>query len=288
MDKPGENEKANKIYVGSKIKFKDLARLFEDISKLDDNKSKTGGRGLGKNEEKKRRLQEFHKFWRDAAAKLKETTAGDKETVVEDNYYPVMRLLLPSDDRRVYGLKEAKLAKYLIEALGLAPNGDDAKKLLNFRAPTNVKSDGDFASSAYFVLKSRCQDDITLTIQEVNHHLDIIAENNAKGKEGQAYVNKSITHLLVNLSALQLKWLIRIILKELKIGIKENTILDAFHQDAIDFYNCTSSIEKVCEALNDPSKRLHEVAISLFSPCRPMLGTFQLFTNYLFILIMNL
>ena len=123
-------------------------------------------------------------------------------------------MVRPRHDRRVYGLKETKLAKYLIDALCIAPKSDDAQKLLNYRAPTNVKSDGDFASVAFFVLKNRCQEDSTLTIHEVNHHLDIISYNNARGKEGQRDVNKSIKHLLVNLSALQLKWLIRIVLKD--------------------------------------------------------------------------
>jgi DNA ligase-4 len=133
-------------------------------------------------------------------------------------------------------------------------------------------SDGDFASVAFFVLKNRCQESNTLSVEEVNHYLNVISSNNAKGKEGQKEVNESIKHLLVNLSALQLKWLIRIILKDLKIGMKEATILDAYHPDAMDLYNFTSSLEKVCDTLNDPKKRLHEVGIELFSPCRPMLG----------------
>lgn len=183
-----------------------------------------------------------------------------------------MRLLLPGDDRRVYGLKEVKLAKYLIEALCIASKSDDALKLMNYRAPGNAKSDGDFASVAYFVLKNRCREDITLSIAEVNNHLDIISSSNSRGKEGQKDVNNSIKHLLVNLSALQLKWMIRIILKDLKIGIKEHVILDAFHPDAMDLYNFTSSLEKVCQTLNDPTKRSHELGVNVFSPCRPMLG----------------
>ena len=94
-----------------------------------------------------------------------------------------------------------------------------------------------------------------------------------KGKEGQNEVNDSIKHLIVSLSALQLKWLFRIILKDLKIGIKETIIFDSFHPDAIDLYNFTSSLEKVCNTLIDPLKRLNEIAVTIFTPCRPMLGT---------------
>lgn len=85
-------------------------------------------------------------------------------------------------------------------------------------------------------------------------------------------VNNSIKQLLVSLSALQLKWLIRIILKDLKIGIRETVIFESFHPDAMDLYNFTSSLEKVCDTLTDPSRRLHEVGVEIFTPCRPMLG----------------
>ena len=255
------------VSVSSKVSFKSFAKLLEQIINID--LTSANARAIGKNEEKKRTLQKFMERFREMA---KHISAEKKDIKVDDNLFPIIRLLLPGDDRRTYGLKETKLAQYLIDALSIAKKSDDAQKLTNYRAPNNVKSEGDFASVAYLVLKNRTQDDSTLTIEEVNKHLNIISENNAKGKEGLKEVNKSITHLLVNLSALQLKWLIRVILKDLRIGIKENTILDAFHPDAIDLYNFTSSLEKVCETLNDPNKRLHEIGVSVFSPCRPMLG----------------
>lgn len=231
---------ANEIVsVASKIKFKDLASLLERIAKIDD--APTSARGQGKTEAKKTELQTFIQTWRSIADKLRSPTSK-----LDENFFPVMRLLLPADDRRTYGLKEVRLAKALCEALCIGVKTDDGQKLINFRAPLHMKSsDGDFASVAYFVLKNRCQESNTLSIEEINHHLDTIATQNARGKEGQKEVNDSIKHLLVNLSALQLKWLIRIILKDLKIGIKEPTILDAYHPDAMDLYNFTSSLEKV-------------------------------------------
>jgi DNA ligase-4 len=63
--------------------------------------------------------------------------------------------------------------------------------------------------------------------------LNLIAINNTKGKEGHNEVSKSIRYLIMHLSALQLKWLIRIILKNLNIGIKENAIFDVYHVRAI-------------------------------------------------------
>jgi DNA ligase-4 len=76
----------------------------------------------------------------------------------------------------------------------------------------------------------------------------------------------------MKMNALQLKWLIRIILKDLKIGVKGHIVLEAFHPDATNLYNFTSSLEEVCEKLNDPKKRINEILIQLFQPCYPMLG----------------
>lgn len=76
----------------------------------------------------------------------------------------------------------------------------------------------------------------------------------------------------MKMNAIQLKWLIRIILKDLKIGVKEHIVLEAYHPDATNLYNFTSSLEEVCEKLNDPKKRINEIMIQLFQPCYPMLG----------------
>ena len=49
-----------------------------------------------------------------------------------------MRLLIPQVDkaRPAYGLKETALAKQYIDILNIARESRDAKKLLNYRAPT--------------------------------------------------------------------------------------------------------------------------------------------------------
>ena len=59
-------------------------------------------------------------------------------------------------------------------------------------------------------------------------------------------VKHSLLHLLRNTSALEQKWLIRMILKDMKLGLSENSILYAFHPDARDLYDVTNSLEKVC------------------------------------------
>lgn len=96
---------------------------------------------------------------------------------------------------------------------------------------------------AYFVLKNRCPEKGTLTIQEVNNCLDGIATNNAAKKKD--LVRKNILKLLTNMSAIELKWLIRMIVKELKVGLSQMSVFSVYHPDAEEFYNVNNNLEKV-------------------------------------------
>ncbi|XP_065897200.1 DNA ligase 4-like isoform X2 [Dysidea avara] len=184
-----------------------------------------------------------------------------------------MRLLIPHLDklRPAYGMKEVVLAKYYIEILNISKESADAKKLLNFRAPHAAKQDaGDFAAVAYFVLKNRCPEKGSLTVANVNSYLNDLCMANTK--RDRPAMKKALQMLLRNTSALEQKWLIRIIMKEMKTGLSENSVFAVFHPDAADLFNVCSSLDKVCSDLRDPSTRLNETAISLFQPFRPMLG----------------
>ncbi|KAI1885348.1 hypothetical protein AGOR_G00219210 [Albula goreensis] len=170
-----------------------------------------------------------------------------------------------------YGIKENMLAKLYIDVLGLPKNGPEANKLLHFRAPTTSQGEaGDFAVIAYFVLKKRCTREGNLTIKEVNDFLDSVAMNNA-GKQ-KDLVRKNLLHLITQSSALEQKWLIRMILKDMKLGMSKETALQVFHPDAPELYNVTTDLDKVCRQLHDPSVSLSEVSIGLFSAFRPMLA----------------
>ena len=51
-----------------------------------------------------------------------------------DQYYPIMRLLLPKlDKERTYGVKEASLAGLYMECLGIARDSEDGKRLIEWR-----------------------------------------------------------------------------------------------------------------------------------------------------------
>jgi len=58
-------------------------------------------------------------------------------------------------------------------------------------------------------------------------------------------VRRALGRLLRELSAREQKWLIRIIMKELKAGLSQRFVFNSYHQDAEDLYNVKMSLEKV-------------------------------------------
>lgn len=218
--------------------------------------------------EKSKTLSDFIESWRKFHSVLHK---DDPKTT--DSFYPAMRLLVPSFERErmAYGIKENMLAKLYIDVLGLPKNGPEANKLLNYRAPTSTQGEaGDFAGMAFFVLKKRCSGQGNLSIKEVNDFLDSVAINNATKKKD--LVKKSLLHLITQSSALEQKWLIRMILKDMKIGMSKEIVLQVFHPDAPELYNVNTDLNKVCQQLHNPAVSLSEVSIGLFSAFKPMLA----------------
>lgn len=82
-----------------------------------------------------------------------------------------------------------------------------------------------------------------------------------------------ITKIIRKFSSIEQKWLIRIILKDLKIGISDKLVLTQYHIDAIEYLNVNSNLKKLCDSLKDPNSRYCHMSISLFTPVRPMLAS---------------
>lgn len=242
--------------VASHVPFADLCSTLERIQR-------SKGRA-----EKIRHFSEFLDSWR----KFHDALHKNQKDVT-DSFYPAMRLILPQleRERMAYGIKETMLAKLYIELLNLPREGKDALKLLNYRAPTAAHGDaGDFAMTAYFVLKPRCSQKGSLSVQQVNELLDSVASSNSARRKD--LIKKSLLQLIVQSSALEQKWLIRMIVKDLKLGVSQQTILNTFHSDAVELHNVTTDLEKVCRQLHDPSVGLSDISITLFSAFKPMLA----------------
>lgn len=90
---------------------------------------------------------------------------------------------------------------------------------------------------------------------------------------------KILDYMMQELSAEQQRWVIRIILKgssspffafsrnqlpdiflmlDLKAGVREKTVLAAFHPQAIELFNVSSDLKRVCYTLSDPHFRLDQ------------------------------
>lgn len=69
-----------------------------------------------------------------------------------------------------------------------------------------------------------------------------VTANTLKDKAAQ---KKHLCEMLKNMTAEEQKWLIRIIMKELKMGLSQQSVFSVFHQDAEDLFNVKMSLEKV-------------------------------------------
>ncbi|PHT40071.1 hypothetical protein CQW23_18925 [Capsicum baccatum] len=64
-----------------------------------------------------------------------------------------------------------------------------------------------------------------------------------------------LSDLIRKTNAQEMKWIIMIILKDLKLGISEKSIFHEFHPDAEDLFNVTCDLKLLCEKLRDRSQR---------------------------------
>ncbi|XP_059090430.1 DNA ligase 4-like [Tigriopus californicus] len=190
--------------------------------------------------------------------------------------FPLIRLLLPQLDRErgSYGIKETVLARLFIRSLGLGEGSADALRLKNFRAPKGLGSQsdtGDFAAVLYAIIKDRGYPDGQLSVNQVNSFLDQLAEAGAQGGQ-RIQIETLLMDVFKKMSPVQVKWLVRIILKDMRLGLGQSAIFKAVHPDAKELYEVNANLGKVCEQLKDPSKRLNEIAVQLFHPFKPMLA----------------
>uniref|UniRef100_A0A0E0PDS3 DNA ligase IV n=1 Tax=Oryza rufipogon TaxID=4529 RepID=A0A0E0PDS3_ORYRU len=187
-----------------------------------------------------------------------------------DDYFSALRLVLPGLDRErgSYGLKEAALASVLVDALGIAKDSPDAVRLTNWRRGGGFRNAGNFALVAAEVLQRR--QGMTsggLTIKEVNDALDRLAATENRSEKASI-----LSSLIKKTNALEMKWLLMIILKDLKLGISEKSVFHEFHPDAEDLFNVTCDLRLVCEKLNDRSQRHKRQDIEVGKAVRPQLS----------------
>ena len=211
------------------------------------------------------------------------------------NLFPLLRLLLPQLDteRATYGLRESSLAEVYIAALSLDRSSHVALRLRYFKQPQPQHGAsplstvggaaaatgggggsvvaGDFASVLLDVLRPRevvASGRSKLTIADVNQQLDDVAASPDRAAKQSVFVR-----LIAELSASEHFWVVRVILKDLKVGLKHDSLLRLLHPLAVDVYNSCSSLRHVCELLCDPGRLVAEASnVGYFRPFKPMLA----------------
>ncbi|RKF81644.1 DNA ligase 4 [Golovinomyces cichoracearum] len=201
--------------------------------------------------------------------------------MVGDDFFPALRLILPERDRdrAMYGIKEKSIAKLIIKILRIDRRSGDASKLLNWKLPTQ-KSDhrfigGDFASRCYEVLSKRSQKTCfgDMRISEVNQLLNQLSVTSKEAEQLPIF-----DKFYCRMNAEEMMWLIRIILRDTRVGTSERTILNLWHPDGEALFNVSSNLKKVCWELTDPVIRFKKEMprITLMEPFLPQLAQFNM------------
>ncbi|XP_066155759.1 DNA ligase 4 isoform X2 [Euwallacea fornicatus] len=185
----------------------------------------------------------------------------------KEHIFSIMRLIVPKQDREraSYNMKEPKIAQILIRMLAL-PSGNDKTILLKSYLMADQASD--FGDVVYSVIRKYLSHrKTTLSVEELNNNLDRIAKcsNMAEGEE-------ILLGLFSKCSADDSRWIIRILLKSMKLGIDDNKILNCYHRDGASYFASNISLRKTVEVLYDCNINLHELSIKIFEAFKPMLS----------------
>ncbi|KAM0731149.1 DNA ligase 4 [Formica fusca] len=241
------------INLDAKIEFKELCNILENIAKA---------QGIKK---KAQILQTFIDSCRNIGNKLK--TQYPESDV---SLYPILRLILPRLDRErgPHNLKAPSLARLYADVHGFMKNSDNYKKLANYREPTSGKLVGnDFADRAYWILNKRLPKTSTgFTIARMNLFLDDISKKKATMQDKIETFRVLFRHI----TGFEMKWVTRIVVKDLRLGIGTKQILDIYHQDANEKFLVTNDLREICNQLHDPKTKI-KCGIQIFSHFKPML-----------------
>lgn len=201
---------------------------------------------------------------------------------VGDDIYPAMRLILPDKDRErgVYGLKEQTIAKILIKLMGVSPKSADGLSLINWKTPGKSSiSSGDFAARCFEALEKRPlkTDAGEMRIGQVNQLLDQLAAAHGE-KEQMPIFHEFYNHM----NPEELQWLIRMVLKQMKIGATERTLLDRWHRDGSKLFNVSSSLRHVCWELWSETIQLEgdKINLCLMQCFQPQLAGYAMTTSF--------
>jgi len=199
-----------------------------------------------------------------------------KKVGTERDLYPIVRLLLPFEDKeRTFNLAENKLNQLYRSVL----NADEktSKEIENWKTP-GMKVDalrGDMADVLSFYLKPRCTHSVGVTVGELNSWLDALcALNRIDNREKVRDKEKTrlLNTILMKLDYKEHKWLIRLILKNMRLGCKAEKVLGAYHESAVPLFAQAACLADVCAKCAKAGYRYNLTNMTPFTPVLPMLA----------------
>ncbi|KAG2197468.1 hypothetical protein INT47_003076 [Mucor saturninus] len=194
------------------------------------------------------------------------------------NCYDPLRLLMPVYCHRMYNLKEATLANLILKALSIAPSSPDGEYLKNYKRPQATRPSGVFHLAVFDVVSRRSLvQHSSQTVKDVNRMLDVLSTSedtsDTQEESGNAKNVKVFKEMMDLYTPHQIQWIIRIILKDLRIGMSEVSILGVLHPNAKDLYDAGRSLIELCRSIENPHSELSSFGgVRLFSPCLPQCG----------------
>ena len=196
------------------------------------------------------------------------------EKIIPNVVYLLQGIIRPNFEGVELGVAEKLAIRSISKSSGLP-----IKKIED-----DYRNCGNLGLTASNILKLKTQTTFTaekITIERVYETLFKIA--NLEGKGSQDLKMKYISSLLNDATPLEAKFVLNILLGTLRLGIAENTVMDAlaigftgkkeYRKQIEDAYNVSSDLGKVSEVIaSEGLDGIKKFQISLFSPIRPMLA----------------
>ena len=194
--------------------------------------------------------------------------------IIQNTVYLLQGIIRPNFEGVELGVAEKLAIRAISKSAGLP-----IKKIED-----DYRDGGDLGITASNILKLKTQTTFTtekITVERVYETLFKIAK--LEGKGSQDLKMKYISSLLNDATPLEAKFVVKILLGTLRLGVAENTVMDAL---AITFtgkkenrikienaYNVSSDLGKVAEIIaNQGIDGIEKFKIILFNPIRPMLA----------------
>ena len=196
------------------------------------------------------------------------------KNIIPNVVYLLQGILRPNFEGVELGVAEKLAIRSISKSSGLP-----IKKIEN-----DYKNCGNLGLTASNILKLKTQTTFTaekITLERVYETLIKIA--NVEGKGSQDLKMKYISSLLNDATPIEAKFVLNILLGTLRLGIAENTVMDALsigftgkkeNREQVEAaYNVSSDLGKVAEVIaHEGLDGIKKFQISLFNPIRPMLA----------------